>query len=433
MRQKYSILCFLIMAIIFASCAHRPPAERDYEDVSYNPSAAELERTGIPVIKIVTDDGQEIESKSEWKAALIEVIGNHCGFENVSIETMKIKGRGNTTWGLPKRPYSIKLDSKSEILGMKKSKRWVLIANYSDKSLLRNDYASYLGNNLYNACWNPSFKSVHLILNDTYRGVYLFGEQIKIDKNRVNIKSIGKSKDDEGGFIFEINERLDEKFNFKTKKGVCISLKDPDDVDSEVQQKVQAMIQTAEDVLFGKHPEDPENGWRKYFDEKSVIDWYLTNEITKNIDAAYWGSIYFYFEPKDGLFHMGPSWDFDISCGNVYYDGGDKYTGLFVKEKSVWVRRLFSDPEFVAKLKQRWNSTKQELYDSINTWIPEQAALLEASAEHNFKKWQILGNYVWPNEFGFSERKTYQSEVDYLINWLNLRYEYLDKAINRLK
>lgn len=429
-RRCVSYVCMVI--IFFAACSPKAPPELDYENISYNPPMEKLMETAIPILWINTKDGDSIDSKSEWKDASFKIVGNHCGFEDLTMDVVKIKGRGNTTWGLPKKPYSIKIDSKSEILGMKKSKRWVLIANYSDKSLLRNDYASYLGNNLYNACWNPSFESVHLILNGSYRGVYLFGEQIKIDKNRVNIKSIGKSKGDEGGFIFEINERLDEKFNFKTKKGVCISLKDPDDVDSEVQQKVQAMIQTAEDVLFGKHPEDPENGWRKYFDEKSVIDWYLTNEITKNIDAAYWGSIYFYYEPMDGLFHMGPSWDFDISCGNVYYDGGDKYTGLYIKDNSVWIKRMFKDHEFVAKVKERWNLTKKELYNSINTWIPEQADLLEKPAEYNFNKWQILGNYVWPNEFGYSKRTTYQSEVDYLVNWLNLRYEYLDTTINGL-
>jgi len=432
MKRRYISYIF-IATIILAACSHRPPAERDYEDISYNPFVTELEETGIPIIQIATNDGQEIDSKSKWKAAILKVTGNRCGFDDLTIDGIKIKGRGNTTWGLPKKPYTIKMVSQSEMLGMKKSKRWVLIANYSDKTLLRNYYASYLGNSLYNACWNPSFKSVHLILNNRYRGVYLFGEQIKIDKNRVNIKDISKTGTDDGGFIVEINERLDEKFNFKTEKGVCISLKDPDNVNSEIQQKVQMMIQSAEDALFKKHLEDPENGWRKFFDEESVIDWYLTNEITKNIDAAYWGSIYFYYDPNDSLFHMGPNWDFDISCGNVYYDGGDKFSGLFIKKRSVWIRRMFSDPEFVAKLKHRWNSTKQELYESINYWIPKQAALLENSATYNFKKWQILGNYVWPNEFEYSKRKTYQSEVDYLIDWLNLRYEYLDKAINKLK
>ena len=101
---------------------------------------------------------------------------------------------------------------------MKKHKRWVLIANYSDKTLLRNYIASQMGNNIFNETWNPSFKSVHLILNGTYNGVYLLGEQIKIDKNRVNIQAIDEIEDDvngdsivdlnDGGFICEVNERM---------------------------------------------------------------------------------------------------------------------------------------------------------------------------------------------------------------------------------
>ena len=400
----------------------------DYENKNFNPSLSVLEETGIPVLRINTSDGEAITSKTEWKDADFELLGAHCNYEDLSLDDIEIKGRGNSTWGLPKKSYSIKFGSKSKVLGMKKHKRWVLVANYSDKSLLRNNYASYLGNNIYNTVWNPSFKSVHLILNGVYRGVYILGEQIKIDGNRVDIDEISETPIN-GGFICEVNIRFDEDFNFRTTKNVPFSLKDPDEVSIEIQQEVQRIIQTAEDALYANTFTNNTGGWRDYIDEDSVIDWFIVNEFTKNDDARFYTSVYMYYNHSDGKLYLGPNWDFDISCGNINFHDCDKTSGFRIKN-AAWISRMFEDPGFVANVKTRWNSTKSDLYQSVNTWIPSQAASLEDAAQKNFSRWRILGNYVWPNADGYATRKTYQSEIDYLVNWLNARYTWLDSTIN---
>lgn len=447
-----SKLVFLVafIALLFASCSFNPdnsePEESenltvtipdeppsdlpDNEILDFNPSIDELKETNIPIVEINVSDGSDIDSKEIWKTASISITGDFCGEENLIIEEFQIKGRGNSSWSLPKKPYSMKFSSKEKVLGMAKSKRWVLIANYSDKTLLRNYFISKLGNNLYNTVWNPSFKSVNLVVNGKYQGVYLLGESIRIDKNRVNIDDISEKED--GGFIFEINARLDEKFNFVTENNVCISLKDPDDANAEIQETVKNVIQNAETVLFSDDYTDSETGYCKYFDVDSVIDWYIMNELGKNVDSANFSSIYFYYDGSDRLLHMGPNWDFDISCGNVNYNGCDSYTGLYVKENSIWIKRMFSDTEFVEKLKERWNGTKTELQNYINSELQSYADILSDSVEVNFKKWDLLGHYVWPNCAGYENRTTYQSEVDYMINWLNCRYDYMDEAINAL-
>lgn len=432
MKIKHSIFAVLTI-LLFASCSFNDELYPDYENETFNPSPARLEKTGIPVVQLNTMDGETIESKEEWKDASFAILGNACGFEDLSIETLKVKGRGNSTWEQPKKPYSLKLEEKAEILGMPKSKRWVLIANYSDKTLMRNLYASYLANTIYKETWNPSFKSVHLILNGQYKGVYMLGEQIKIDDNRVNIKDISKAKSiDKGGFIFEIDGRQDEAFNFITGRGVCISLKDPDEVSDEIQQRVKDIIQTAEDALYSENFADPENGWRKYFDEASVIAWYLMNELGKNVDSANYASIYFYYDPSDKLIHMGPNWDFDLAYGNVNYADCDSTEDLYVKDNSIWIHQMFFDAGFVNNVKNKWNSTREPLYASINTWIPEEALSLQKAAYVNFSRWEILGKYVWPNPSGYYIRTTYQSEIDYLTDWLNDRYSYLNTSLNEL-
>jgi hypothetical protein len=262
----------------------------------------------------------------------------------------------------------------------------------------------------------------------------MLGEQIKIDDNRVNIKDISKAKSiDKGGFIFEIDGRQDEAFNFITSRGVCISLKDPDEVRDEIQQKVKDIIQTAEDALYSENFADPANGWRKYFDEASVIAWYLMNELGKNVDSANYASIYFYYDPSDKLIHMGPNWDFDLAYGNVNYADCDSTEDLYVKNNSIWIHQMFFDAGFVNNVKNKWNSTKEPLYESINTWIPEEAGFLNGAANMNFSRWEILGKYVWPNPSEYYKRTTYQSEIDYLTDWLNDRYSYLNTSLNELQ
>lgn len=411
--------------------------ECDYvEDVL---NIEKIKATNLPIVRINTVDGLSITSKKDWKDAVIDISNVLDESWNLEEIKMEIKGRGNTTWGMPKKGYSIKLSSKKEILGMKKHKRWVLIANYSDKTLLRNYLASELGNNYFNSEWNPSFKSVHLILNGEYYGVYILGEQIKIDSKRVDIQSIDEIEEDvngdgivnfdDGGFICEVNQRMDEIFNFKTTKGIAISLKEPDEVSNEIQEKVKSIVQNAEDVLYSENWLDSEIGYSKYFDIDSFVDWYIVNELAKNNDACFYSSVYFYYNPIDKLIHMGPNWDFDISCGNVNYNDCDNPEGYWIKN-SGWIKRMFEDPNFVSKVETRWMEKREEICNYINTTIQENADCLAGAADLNFSKWDILGTYVWPNADGCEERTTYQSEVDYLIDWLNKRFEFLDKEFS---
>ena len=398
-----------------------------------------LKGAGLPIVEINTVGNAAITSKEDWLDATLNLTGNHCNEEDLFVAT-EIKGRGNSSWNQPKKSYSLKLESKEKVLGMKKHKRWVLIANYSDKTLLRNYLASELGNNYFNSVWNPSFKPVHLILNGTYNGVYLVGEQIKIDGNRVNIQAIDEIEEDingddivnldDGGFICEVNERMDELFNFTTTKGIKISLKEPDEVSTDIQEKIVSIVQKAEDALYGENWLDSEIGYSKYFDINSFVDWYIVNELTKNNDACFFSSVYFYYDPNDKLIHMGPNWDFDISCGNINYNGCDNPEGYWIKN-SGWIKRMFEDTDFVNKVEERWTEKRKELSDYITTSIQENANYLAAAADLNFAKWDILGSYVWPNSDGYEERTTYQSEVDYLIDWLNKRFEFLDKDFNK--
>ncbi|MEL7221934.1 MAG: CotH kinase family protein, partial [Bacteroidota bacterium] len=185
-------------------------------------------------------------------------------------------------------------------------------------------------------------------------------------------------------------------------------------------------VTTAENVLLGNNFLDPEEGYPKYLDVASFVDFYLINEITRNNDAAFVTSVYLNYVPG-GTLKMGPIWDFDISMGNINYNGNEATEGFWM-QNTAWYTRLFQDPDFVALVKDRFNyfySQRDLLYESINT----NATILSKPQERNFTQWPILGEYVWPNHVFFS---TYEEEVDYLKTWLDERMEWLKVAIDEL-
>jgi hypothetical protein len=397
--------------------------------------------TGLPVMKIDTQ-GREITSTDVWFKKLNgDVVPSYTiykanGEKAQEAASMDIKGRGNSTWGMPKKPYSLKLDSGASLLDMPAHKRWNLLANYSDKTLLRTETAFKIGEILEDGLgWTPRSRHIQLFLNNAYQGVYQLAEAIKIDENRVDIKEITKKKNPQGGYILEIDVRGGEDFNFTTTRGIVFNCSDPDeDLDEEINgdtktlfEKIKEDVQHAEDVLYSEGFADPDEGYRKYLDVDSFVDWYLVNELTKNNDAVFFTSVYMYYDQEKERYCMGPVWDFDISLGNIDYNDNDNPEGFWIKGSS-WISRLFEDPEFVSSVKDRWNE-KQNEFNDLPQYIDGRAAYLQDAQAQNFKLWDILGVYVWPNAVVAG---SYQGETGYLKSWLAARLAWFDTAINQL-
>ncbi|WP_022932484.1 CotH kinase family protein [Treponema bryantii] len=420
--------------------------------------------TGLPVLYISTGDvATSSITKDSYCTGNFRLVTEDYGITEYRFKKIKngvvkegIKGRGNSSWGMPKKGYNIKFDKKQSIFGLPESKKWCIIANYSDKTLLRNKFASVLGTEIFNEEWNPTYVSVEVVLNGEYIGNYTLSEKNSIGSGRIDIQDIsdveeklaankaGKVVDSnndgvkdlsDGGFVLEIDPAgritAEDIYVEGSISGKNFVLKDPDEVSQEIKNHVDNIIQTTENALYGDGFTDVDNGWREYIDESSVIDWYIINEFTKNNDAIFFSSVYLYYNPETSKLHMGPNWDFDISCGNIDYNNCDKTEGFWIKN-AAWISRMFQDPLFVTNLKARWNEKKSDLYTTVNTKIQLLADENKASADYNFKKWQILGIYVWPNAAGYENRTTYQSEVQYLIDWCNERFSWLDSAINAL-
>jgi hypothetical protein len=424
---KEARLTYVLVIVFFSqfySCQHVD----DVVETNFSPTTA----SGLSAMYIDTDN-KKISSTVHWFENAKYLIKDDSG-KIILNGSLDIKGRGNTTWRMPKKPYSIKLSKNTELSSMPAHRRWNLLANYADKTLLRTEISFKLGTIFDNLLWTPHSIQLDLYLNGEYRGVYQLTEAIRIDENRVNIEKINNCNP-QNGYILEVDRRKGEQFNFTTRMGIVYCCSDPDtNLDQLIVgdtislfQKIKSDFQNVEDVLYSSNFMDKDAGYRKYLDVPSIIDWYLVNEITKNVDSPFGSSVYLYYDNVKQKYCMGPIWDFDYAIGNVNYSDCQFSTGFWLKD-SYWISRLFKDPYFVAAVKERWLNKKNEVR-TIFSFIDERASYLDKAQSFNFKKWQILDKQV---ESASSVVGNYQTLIDTMKSWLTERLDWLDIEIRKM-
>jgi hypothetical protein len=345
---------------------------------------------------------------------------------------IEIRGRGNSTWEMPKKPYKIKLGKKAALLGMHESKQWVLLANYADKSLMRNEVGFELSRRV-GLVYTPAGRFVDVILNGTYIGNYELVEQIDVGENKVNIaeqeEGVTTLPEISGGYLAEVDGfAYTEVVNFTTSRNMAISVHYPDDDEINDAQKnyIHYHFNMFEDSLFSANFSDPLNGYQKYFDLGSYVNWYLANEIIGNPDI-FW-STYMYKDFNNDKLYTGPVWDLDIAANNDERIG-DAVNKLMLDaahEPKLWINRLMEDKNFRNAVRDRWNEIKTSI-SSIPSFVDEFAMRLTYSQKKNFQKWNILNEKVYLN---LQVAGSYEGEVNYLKNYLTNRIEWLDTEFN---
>ena len=375
--------------------------------------------TGLPIINIFTDNGLEITSKEDYIQGEAYVFGGKL-FENSSGD-MKIRGRGHSTWGVhPKKPYQMKFDDKTEVLDMPKAKKWIFLAEHSDKTLIRNSIAFEMGY-ISNLDWTPRCEYSEVFINNEYNGTYNITEKVEAGEDRVNIG--------DNGFLCEIDtpDHLSPDDIYFNSTRFTIQVKEPEiTTGSSEFNYIRDHVIEFEEILFSSIFKDPVYGYRKYLDISSVIDWYLINEISKNVDAKDYSSMYFNHIPGEKI-KMGPLWDFDLAFGNVDYADSQYPEGFWVKDHQ-WISRLFEDPAFVLEVKDRF-AYFLDNEDYLLGLIDEKAKYLRFAQEENNNKWDLFGNYVWPNPVVYD---THQQEVNHLKDWFKKRMSWLDEAYSSM-
>ena len=378
----------------------------------------------IPAVHIDTEDGKAIDSKEDYvKASFRFEDPSRFYTDQETVEvTGKIKGRGNTTWGMPKKPYRIKLDEKTDAFGFPGDKDWILLANYSDKTLLRNILAMEISR-LCGMSWTPRMLSVDVYLNGEYIGVYTFCDHKEVAPDRVNIE-VATETDIEGGYYLEIEEAMDEPVCFKTVWDTPVMFHEPEKPTEAQQRYVKEWFNGFEHALErvqGEH----DYAYRSYIDIPSFINYYIIQEITKNPDGNVRKSTYLTKEKGKPL-EMYHVWDFDITLGNCDYTNFEKPEGWQMRYVK-WYNQLFFDPDFKKAVVDRWNELYSTLLTQVPAFLDRQHALLAGAEARNFDRWQILGVKVWPNYYAFP---TYGQEYAFLKEFYEARLAWLNNRIN---
>lgn len=371
----------------------------------------------LPILYINTPS--PIVSKEYWVNNSTIQIAN-AGEHNNIFESVQMKGRGNSTWGFPKKPYAIKLNKKAEVLGMPKHKRWCLLANWLDRTNIRNEITFEIGRRLSGLEWTPNGKFVDVVYNGEFVGNYYLCEQIKVDKNRVNIDEMSETDVDgesiSGGYLLELDKNYDEVNKFRSDiLNLPVNFKDPD----------EDVLQAAQFNYMKDYFNDIESKLDKHSDYSviesmldidSFIDWWLLNELACNWEPNHPKSSYMY-KKRNGKLYAGPAWDFDYGT----YNSSEGWRLI----NAIWYRYLFTYPEFINRVKERWSESKSVLV-TIPDHVQTISNYISESSEYDCSIWPI-NKYV-----NGDEELSHAESIERLKRNYIERFNWVDKNISKL-
>ena len=395
--------------------------------------------SGLPMVVIQTKDAVEPYDKVNDIESYVQIIGT--GGEYV-IDSATTRLRGNASTQFPKKPYRIKFESKQKPLDASaKAKKWTLINNYGDKTLMRNLLAFRISQ-LFGMPYTPYGQAVDVILNGEYKGCYQLCDQIEVNKNRVNIDEMETTdisgENLTGGYLWEIDAYANEEISwFNSKNNIPVTIKSPDedDITPEQSQYLEDFFNAMEADVFGSQYADAANGWRRLLDAETFLKHFLIGELSGNTDT-YW-SVYQYKKRGEDKIYTGPVWDFDIAFDNdyrtypvnnkadfVYRSGGSSAGNM----KSFVDRILLLDPNTLLEVKKIWGEAREKGLNEeyLCAWIDSMSIEMDHSQQLNFMRWNILNSKEHMNPVA---RGSYANEVAYLKEYIAKRVEWMDKKL----
>ena len=385
--------------------------------------------TNLPTVVVNIANGEEVIEKEKNLISNVYIISEN-GTDLLATSGTEIRGRGNASWNFEKKPYRLKFDKKQSPLGAPASaKKWTLISNHGDKTLMRNILAFEVSRRVGQP-YTPFCHPVDLIINGEYRGCYQLCDQVEADEDRVPC---------EDGYLIEIDAYAwDEEVMFASASGIPVTIKHPDEDDITDQQKkfINEYFNKFEAAALASNFTDQNNGYRKYLDLDSFLRNFIIGEFCANTDA-FW-SVYMYKDAADGKLHTGPTWDNDLSFDNDYrthpitsadylYAVNGSFAGGRLKD--IVDRIVKQDSQAKARLVELWDAALNEgNLKNLTTYMEDTADLLNESQQLNFKRWRILDQYVHMN---YQALGSYEAELGTVRNHIKTRLNTLDELIKK--
>lgn len=425
--------------------------------------------SNLPII-VINTHGQTIKDSPKIIVDM-GIIDNGEGNRNNLTDTyngfngkIAIEVRGSSSQMYPKKQYgfetrdSVGNDIDVSLLGMPEDNDWILYAPYADKSLIRDVLVYRISNIMGRYASRTRFCEV--VIDGQYVGVYVLMEKIKRGKKRVNIAKLSTSDTTgealTGGYIIKVDKiEGDETYGWisqyppvtYTGSKIRYQYHYPNQNDILPAQKnyIQAFIKSFETLMSSNNYSDTSTGYSKIISVKSFVDYFLINELSKNVDGFRLSA--FMYKDKDsvgGQLKMGPVWDYNFAFGNanyydaflsngwqlVYFSTNTSYQSTDTYPPPFYWKKLFDDPNFLNKAATRWNELRKDVLvnNKINGIIDSLVTLLDESQKRNFTKWPIIGQYLWPNYFN---GKSYQDEINYLKTWVQQRFAWMDTELEK--
>ena len=359
----------------------------------------------------------------------IKYPGNHVNLTgtegmNISADNVELKGRGNSSWTLEKKPYQIKFENKTNVLGLGKAKKWVLLASHDDASFLRNRTAFDIAKSM-DMPGTPESAYVDLWIDGEYLGLYLLTQKIDIDSSSVNLKQ-------HDGVLVELDNvyYMSEDYVYDSPlSNSHFVLKEHNEEEDEAGV---AAFDYFCDTLgeFESHLYAQEKDWdtiSSFIDASSFAKYYLIQEFTENWDAMA-GSTYMYKDGADDVIHLGPIWDMGLSLGNNRYQDVNSpwvTNNSHRNTQNTWFNELLKIPEFCELVQETYLEYRDTAFSSSIGKAASDADDIAPSAKTNFLRWPILGkeNYVW---VGMPFSDSFESNAATVTNWIGDRISYMD-------
>ena len=383
----------------------------------------------LPVVIINTPENTPVKNKTDWVNNSNMRIIDTDGTVLYNGET-GIKGRGNVSWtSYQKKSYSLKLNDKAKILDMAKSKRWVLLGHSADYTKIRTPL-SFKICEMVGIEWAPTGKNVELILNDTILCNYYMCEQIRAEKNRINITemnpadTIGEAIT--GGYLLEVSQEYDEQYKFRSQFfDMPFMLKSPNENVSDKQLEwIETYINLMEESLMDD--EKVKAGeYKKYLDEESFVKWWIVNEICTNIEESKTNKNFYLYKERgyDSILKASSPWDFD--WGTFRSVAVDEW----ICKDTKYYSKLFKNEGFVNKTKQIWMEFYANRSKIFESYIEKLRLLNEKSVKRDRNKYPKDQNDTPTN---LDNHMTYEMGVDYIKDVLFHRIEWLNTHINNM-
>lgn len=415
MGRVYSSL--MVFVCLFWGCSSDISVQKyPHDDTPLIESISDTKYYGVPRLLIETDKHLNVLDRETDLHATMRLYGEDTSV--VDEHPITIRGRGNTSWdGIPKKSYKIEFEKKAPLLGMPENKDWVLIPNYSDKTLIKNYIAYRLSANL-GATYTPRCDFVELYLNGQYLGLYLLCEKIKEGKNRVKLPKDTLSYIVEVDFKYRAGEQV-----VISEYGVPFRIHYPKNATRKQRRTLLAHIIEFEEVLKAI---DSTTDIAEWIDLDAYIRHFWIQEALKNPDATFFSSVYFTWTVNTPI-KMGPVWDFDLSMGGHTTPEASDPEGWLTKD-SYWNKFLFTDKEFSNQIDKYWKENRAKFYAIIDS-VEQNRTRLKAAALHNFEQWKILDKQdssLFNRSFD-----SYDDAVDHLKDWLQHRFDWISEQTGK--